>query len=64
MAENVKVCPNCGKPLDDRVEEETRTGTGGSRSTGQCDTYRVWSCRNPDCVMFKTDLYKENYVVE
>ena len=36
-----------------------RTGTGTSRSTGGCDTYRVWFCVNPECVMFKTDLYRE-----
>lgn len=64
MTENVKQCPNCGKNLEDRVEEEIRTGTTGSRSTGECDTYRVWACRNPECVMFKTDLYKEIFVAE
>jgi hypothetical protein len=41
------------------VEEEERTGTGTSRSTGECDTYRIWFCVNPECVMFKTDLYRE-----
>jgi hypothetical protein len=50
---------NCGKPLADRVEEEERTGTGPSRSTGECSTYRVWFCSNPDCVLFKTDIYRE-----
>ena len=64
MAENVKMCPNCGKNLEDRVEEEVRTGTTGDRSTGLCDTYRVWACANPECVMFKTDLYKEILIVE
>ncbi|MBC7294678.1 MAG: hypothetical protein H5T84_11400 [Thermoleophilia bacterium] len=56
---DVKTCINCGRPLADRVEEEERTGTGTSRSTGTCDTYRVWFCINPDCVMYKTDLYRE-----
>jgi hypothetical protein len=55
----VKTCINCGRPLADRVEEEERTGTGLSRATGKCDTYRVWSCVNPDCVMYHTDLYRE-----
>ncbi len=55
----VKTCINCGKPLADRVEEEERTGTGVSRSTGECSTYRVWFCVNSECVMFKTDLYRE-----
>ena len=55
MNAEVKTCINCGKPLADRVEEEERTGTGGSRSTGECSTYRVWFCVNSDCVMFKTD---------
>jgi hypothetical protein len=55
----VKTCINCGKPLADRVEEEERTGTGLSRSTGQCDTYRIWFCVNADCVMYNTDLYRE-----
>ena len=59
MADGVKTCINCGKPLTDRVEEEERTGTGGSRSTGECSTYRIWSCVNTECVMFKTDLYRE-----
>jgi len=57
--DSLKTCINCGKPLADRVEEEERTGTGTSRSTGQCDTYRVWFCVNNDCVMYKTDLYRE-----
>ncbi|OFW62825.1 MAG: hypothetical protein A2Y74_04825 [Actinobacteria bacterium RBG_13_63_9] len=55
----VKTCINCGKPLIDRVEEVERTGTGGSRSTGECSTYRVWFCPNSDCVMYRTDLYRE-----
>jgi multimeric flavodoxin WrbA len=55
----VKTCINCGTALTDRVEEEERTGTGTSRSTGECSTYRVWSCPNNDCVMYKTDLYRE-----
>ncbi len=59
MSDQVKTCINCGKPLQDRVEEEERTGTGVSRSNGECSTYRVWFCINPDCVMYKTDLYKE-----
>ncbi len=59
MSDQVKTCINCGKPLHDRVEEEERTGTGLSRSTGECSTYRIWFCVNPDCVMYKTDLYRE-----
>ena len=59
MVDEVKTCINCGKPLADRVEEEERTGTGGSRSTGECSTYRVWFCVNSDRVMNKTDLYRE-----
>lgn len=59
MTEDVKTCINCGRPLADRVEEEERTGQSGSASTGQCSTYRVWSCVNPDCVMRNTDLYRE-----
>lgn len=55
----VRTCINCGQPLADRVEEEERTGTSGSLSTGECSTYRVWYCANPDCVLFKTDLYRE-----
>ncbi len=55
----VKTCINCGTALADRVEEEERTGTSGSRSTGECSTYRVWFCPNSDCVMYKTDLYRE-----
>jgi hypothetical protein len=55
----VRTCINCGRPLVDRVEEVERTGTGTSRSTGECSTYRIWSCVNSDCVMFKTDLYRE-----
>jgi len=59
VAEDVKRCVNCEQPLADRVEEEVRTGTAGSASTGQCATYRVWACANPECVMYRTDLYKE-----
>jgi hypothetical protein len=59
MADQVKTCINCGKPLADRVEEEERTGTGTSRSTGECSTYRVWFCVDPECVMYKSDLYRE-----
>lgn len=59
MDDSMKNCINCGNPLAHRVEEEERTGTGTSRSTGVCDTYRIWFCVNPDCVMYKTDLYRE-----
>ncbi len=59
VAAEVKTCINCQRPLADRVEEEQRTGSTGSASTGQCDTYRIWFCVNPDCVMFNTDLYKD-----
>lgn len=59
MQTDVKTCISCGRPLADRVEEVERTGTGGSRSTGECSTYRVWSCQNPDCVMYRTDMYRE-----
>ena len=59
MTEGLKTCINCGKPLADRVEEEERTGTGTSRSTGECATYRIWFCVNAECVMNKTDLYRE-----
>ena len=59
MSAEVKPCINCGKPLADRVEEEERTGTGVSSSTGECSTYRVWSCVNQECVLFKTDIYRE-----
>lgn len=59
MSADVKTCINCGKPLAERVEEEERTGASGSGSTGECSTYRVWFCSNPDCVMYKTDLYRE-----
>jgi len=59
VSEELKTCINCGKPLSDRVEEEERTGTGVSRSTGECDTYRVWFCVNPECVMYHTDQYRE-----
>ena len=59
MTDTLKNCINCSRPLADRVEEEERTGTGTSRSTGECDTYRILFCVNPECVMFKTDLYRE-----
>ena len=59
MDAEVKTCMDCGKPLGDRVEEEERTGTGISRSTGECSTYRIWACVNPECVLFKTDMYRE-----
>ena len=59
MNAEVKTCIECGKALADRVEEEERTGTGISRSTGECSTYRVWFCVNSDCVLFNTDLYRE-----
>ncbi len=59
MSDDVKTCISCGEPLADRVEEEERTGTQGSRSTGECSTYRVWFCINSECVMFKTDIYRE-----
>ena len=59
MGDEVKICIDCGRPLVDRVEEEERTGTGVSRSTGECSTYRIWSCANPDCVLFKTDMYRD-----
>jgi hypothetical protein len=49
----------CGKLLVDRVEEVERTGTGVSRSTGECATYRIWSCVNAECVLYKTDIYRE-----
>jgi multimeric flavodoxin WrbA len=55
----LKTCENCGKPLADRVEEEERTGKGGSRSTGECSTYRVWFCPNSECVMYRIDMYRE-----
>jgi hypothetical protein len=64
VAENVKLCQNCGKVMEDRVEEEERTGGTGSQSTGECDTYRIWACVNPDCVMYKTDLIKEIIIVK
>ncbi|MBN1320080.1 MAG: hypothetical protein JXA87_04475 [Thermoleophilia bacterium] len=60
MSDQVKTCISCGKPLADRVEEEERTGTGGSLSTGECSTYRVWFCVNSECVMFNTDIYRES----
>jgi multimeric flavodoxin WrbA len=59
VTEKVRTCINCGTSLADRVEEEERTGSGVSRSTGECSTYRVWYCPNQDCVMYKTDLYRE-----
>ncbi|NLE11088.1 MAG: hypothetical protein GX630_06235 [Actinobacteria bacterium] len=59
MSSEVKTCMECGKPLAERVEEVERTGTGVSRSTGECSTYRIWFCVNKDCVLFNTDLYRE-----
>lgn len=59
MTAEVKICMNCGRPLADRVEEEERTGTGTSRSTGECSTYRIWFCVNPDCVLLKTDIIRQ-----
>ena len=59
MSEQLKLCINCGQALAAREEEEERTGTGISRSTGECSTYRVWFCVNSECVMFNTDLYRE-----
>jgi multimeric flavodoxin WrbA len=59
MPAEVKVCISCGKPLVDRVEEIERTGSGGSRSTGECSTYRVWFCANSECPMYQTDIYQE-----
>jgi hypothetical protein len=59
VIEQVKTCPECGTALADRVEEEEASGTGVSRSTGECSTYRVWYCPNTECVLFKTDLYHE-----
>jgi hypothetical protein len=57
--DEIKTCISCGKPLVDRVEVEERTGTGVSRPTGECSTYRVWFCVTPDCVMYNTDIYRE-----
>lgn len=57
--EQYKSCINCGNPLQHRLEEEGREVTGASRATGQCEIYRIWFCVNPDCVMFKTDVYEE-----
>ncbi len=59
MNEQYKSCINCGRPLQHRFEEEGREVTGASRATGQCEIYRIWFCVNPDCVMFKTDVYNE-----
>lgn len=59
VSSEVKTCIECGRPLADRVEETERTGTGVSRSTGECSTYRVWFCVNSECVLFKTDIYRE-----
>ena len=59
MSSEVKTCIECGKPLADRAEEEERTGTGVSRSTGECSTYRVWFCVNSECVLYNTDMYRE-----
>jgi hypothetical protein len=59
MTADLKNCIHCGRPLAEKVEEEERTGVGASRSTGECDTYRVWFCVNPDCQMYKADVYRE-----
>lgn len=59
MDDRLKTCINCGRLLADRVEEVERTGTAGSLSTGECSTYRVWFCVNSECVMYNTDLYRE-----
>jgi hypothetical protein len=56
---DVRTCMECGKLLVDRVEEVERTGTGVSRSTGECSTYRIWSCVNAECVLYRTDIYRE-----
>jgi hypothetical protein len=61
VAHGPKACINCGRPLADRVEEEVRTGGPRDQSTGQCSTYRVWFCVNTECVMYKTDVYREQY---
>jgi hypothetical protein len=58
-ATEVKTCGECGRPLADRVEEEERTGTGASQSTGECSTYRIWFCVNPDCVLCEVDMYRD-----
>ena len=59
VTDSLKTCVNCGKPLADRVEEEEKTGGSLGRSTGECDTYRVWFCVNRECVMYNNDLYRE-----
>jgi len=59
VTDTLKTCIECGRPLADRVEEEERTGIGASRSTGECDTYRVWSCVNTVCVLHGSDQYRE-----
>ena len=59
MTNTLKKCEACGKPMADRVEEEQRTGTGASRSTGECDTYRIWFCVNKDCIFYSSDMYRE-----
>lgn len=64
MPPKVKNCDNCGRLLAERVEEVERTGTSGSAATGVCATYRVWFCANPDCVMYKADVYREQIADE
>lgn len=64
MAVEVKTCINCKRPLAERVEESERTGSTGSASTGVCDTYRVWFCVNPECEMYRADLYREEIADE
>lgn len=59
MTGEVKICSNCGQPLAERVEEVVRTGVSGSAATGVCETFRVWFCANPDCVLYKADMYRE-----
>src|SRR5660397_170390 len=59
VGNSVKKCASGDWVLKDRVEEEVRTGSSGSRSTGVCDAYRIWACMNQDCVMYKTDLERE-----
>lgn len=59
VSAEVKICVACGRHLSDRVEEEEKTRSNLSRSTGECDTYRVWFCENPECEMYKSDLYRD-----
>jgi len=59
VTNTLKTCVECGRLMADRVEEEERTGTGAGQSTGECDTYRIWSCVNKDCVFYNSDMYRE-----